>query len=398
MTTKLYYESAYLTHFEASVIKKDTDKQGSYVVLDQTAFYPTGGGQPCDRGLLDDMEITLVEEVEGEIRHYLQSPLLETGQTVHGQINWSRRFDHMQQHTGQHILSAAFAELFGYQTVGFHLGSEEVTIDLEVPQLTIDEAEQAVLYANKIIQENRAIETRWVSEEEANRYPLRKELSVKGEIRLIIIPDFDYNGCGGTHPKQTLEVQGLSITGWEKQRNNIRISFLCGKRVFKQFARQNQILQQLSHTLNAPSAKLPEKATSLIVKQKEADKELEQIKSELLKYEAAELLDNCEVVSNQSRLFKRFEDRSIKELQQLAKDVVEENDQAVVFFVSETAEKTQLVMAVGDAVESVQANMMMKKVMPYIDGRGGGNQHFAQGGGNKGADVESLFELVKELL
>ncbi|MDV2885020.1 DHHA1 domain-containing protein [Alkalihalophilus pseudofirmus] len=398
MTTKLYYESAYLTHFEAKVIKKDTDERGTYLVLDQTVFYPTGGGQPCDRGQLDDVEITLVEEVDGEIRHYVQSPLLETGQTVHGQIDWSRRFDHMQQHAGQHILSAVFAELFGYQTVGFHLGTEEVTIDLEIPQLTIDEAEKAVHYANEMIQENRAIEARWVSEAEANRYPLRKELSVKGDIRLVIIPDFDYNGCGGTHPKQTLEVQGLSITGWEKQRNNIRISFLCGNRVFKQFAQHNQILQQLSQTLNAQYSKLPEKASSLIVKQKELDKELEQLKGDLLKYETIELLDSCEVVSNQSRLFKRFKDRSIKELQQLAKDVVEENDQAVVFFVSESAEKTQLVMAVGKAVESVQANMIMKKLLPSINGRGGGNQHFAQGGGDSGADVESLFELVKELL
>ncbi|MCM3490063.1 alanine--tRNA ligase-related protein [Alkalihalophilus marmarensis] len=340
MTTKLYYESAYLTHFEASIIKVDTDELGDYLVLNQTAFYPTGGGQPCDRGLLDDVKITLVEEVEGEIRHYVQSPLLVTGQAVHGQIDWSRRLDHMQQHAGQHILSAAFAELFGYQTVGFHLGTDEVTIDLEVPLLTIEEAEKAVRYANEIIQENRAIEVRWVSEEEANRYPLRKALSVKGDIRLVIIPEFDYNGCGGTHPKQTLEVQGLSITGWEKQRNNIRISFLCGNRVFKQFARHNQILQQLSQTLNAQYIKLPEKASSLIMKQKELDKELEQLKGDLLKYEAIKLLDSCEVVSNQSRLFIRFEDRSIKELQQLAKDVVEENDQAVVFFVSETAEKT----------------------------------------------------------
>ncbi|WEG15355.1 DHHA1 domain-containing protein [Alkalihalophilus pseudofirmus] len=397
MTTKLYYESAYLTHFEASVIKKDTDEQGDYIVLNQTAFYPTGGGQSCDKGLLDDVNVNQVEEIEEEIRHYIENSVFKSGQKVHGQIDWNRRFDHMQQHAGQHILSAAFAELFGYQTVGFHLGSEEVTVDIEVSQLTTDEAEKAVHYANEMIQENRAIEARWVSEEEANRYPLRKELSVKGDIRLVIIPDFDYNGCGGTHPKQTLEVQGLSITGWEKQRNHIRVSFLCGNRVFRQFTEQNQILQKLSQTLNAPSIKLPEKATSLIVKQKELDKELEQLKGELFKYEAIELLDSCEVVSNQSRLFKHFEDRSIKELQQLAKDVVEENDQAVVFFVSETAEKTQLVMAVGKAVNSVQANMMMKKVLPYIDGRGGGNQHFAQGGGNKGADVESLFELVREL-
>ncbi|WP_368504309.1 DHHA1 domain-containing protein [Alkalihalophilus sp. As8PL] len=396
MTTKLYYLSAYKKTFEASILKKDQDKQGSYIVLDQTAFYPTGGGQPSDTGVLNDVPVTSVEEVEGEIRHYLNRSLPRDVHSISGEINWTRRFDHMQQHAGQHILSAAFAELFGFETVGFHLGTDEVTIDLAIDELTNEKADQAVELANHIISENRSIETKWVSEEEAASYPLRKELSVSGDIRLVIIPDFDYNGCGGTHPKKTLEVQGISIIGWEKQRKNIRVRFVCGNRIVKHFKKQNDVLQQLAQLLNAPLHTLPEASRHLLSKQKQSDKEIVELKQEILTYEARDLFNQSETVSNRRFVFRSFEDRTIQEMQQVARMIVNKEKNVVVFLVSESGEKLQLVIACSQDLENMNANDLMKELLVEVDGRGGGNQMLAQGGGRKNVDVEYLVERVKK--
>ena len=187
------------------------------------------GGQPNDIGTLADQHVINVEEIDGEIRHYLEGPFLDTNKEIAGTIDWERRFDHMQQHTGQHLLSAAFDQLFEYRTIGFHLGAEIVTIDLETEVLTEHQVQRAEGLANQIILENRPIEVKWVTEEELSQYPLRKETKVKDDIRLVIIPDFDYNGCGGTHPKATGEVSSVKVLDWERQKKKVRVQFVCGK-------------------------------------------------------------------------------------------------------------------------------------------------------------------------
>ena len=192
MQSKLYYQDPYIQTFSAQILKQESDETGkNYIILNQTAFYPTGGGQPHDTGRIADRAVIDVEEVNGEIRHYLDAPLRVADSNVTCTIDWERRFDHMQQHAGQHILSAAFDHLFGYKTVGFHMGTENLTIDLATEELTKEEAQKAEELANKIILENRPIETKWVTEEELSQYELRKETKVKEDIRLVIIPDFD---------------------------------------------------------------------------------------------------------------------------------------------------------------------------------------------------------------
>ncbi|MGG1684419.1 alanyl-tRNA editing protein [Pseudalkalibacillus sp. NRS-1564] len=219
MTTKLFYQDPYITTFTAEKWEQFTDDANrSYVVLDQTAFYPTGGGQPYDSGTINGVQVLDVEEVDGEVRHYVDGKLPEA-EHIHGDINWPRRFDHMQQHTGQHILSAAFEDQLGYSTVSFHLGQEVCTIDLNVATLDDDEVRAAEKFANNVVQQNLPIETKWVSEEELANYTLRKQLAVSEDIRLVMIPDVDYSGCGGTHPSSTGQVQAVSILKIEKQKN-----------------------------------------------------------------------------------------------------------------------------------------------------------------------------------
>ncbi|MGG3492671.1 alanyl-tRNA editing protein, partial [Brevibacillus choshinensis] len=201
MKDRLYYQDAYTQQFSAEVMTRGTEGDGTpFVVLSQTAFYPTGGGQPSDQGLLGEVRVIDVEEVDGEIHHRLSEPLPEPLAQVEGRIDWERRFDHMQQHAGQHILSASFLEVADAETVAFHLGKERVTIDVRLDELTAEVWEAVEQRANQIVLENRPISARFVDDEELATLPLKKQPTVTENIRVVIIPEFDYNPCGGTHP------------------------------------------------------------------------------------------------------------------------------------------------------------------------------------------------------
>jgi alanyl-tRNA synthetase len=394
MGIKLFYQDPYIKSFSAKVVTQRKDENGNYyIILEQTAFYPTGGGQPYDVGTIENIKVLNVEEVEGEVRHYLETELEEVNGVVHGVIDWERRFDHMQQHSGQHILSAAFEQLFGYKTVGFHLGNETLTIDLETENLLESEALRAEELSNQIIIENRPIETRWVTEEELVNYNLRKETKVKEDIRLVIIPNFDYNGCGGTHPRATGEVQAIKILDWERQKKKIRVQFVCGNRVMKQLSQKHKVLMELTKLLNAPEAEMQQAVIRLLENGKTVEKELEQTLETILHYEANCLLDKMDgkIVS------KVFQNRSIQELQKLARIIIAKEEEAIVCFVSHNENRLQLVCASGPA-----KNISMKKVMshalPIINGKGGGSDSFVQGGGEALISGEQMLQHLLNLI
>ncbi|MBB5173816.1 alanyl-tRNA editing protein [Texcoconibacillus texcoconensis] len=389
-TKKLFYEDAYIQSFETNIVRQAQDEEGhDYVVLEETAFYPTAGGQPNDTGEINGQAVVDVEEVDGELRHYLNEPLdlAVTDREVSAQIDWPRRFDHMQQHTGQHILSAAFAELFEIETVSFHLGERICTIDLDTDGLTEQQAEQVEARANEIIQENRAIETRQVPEEELANYPLRKTPSVTGTVRLIIIPDFDYNGCGGTHPRSTGEVTMSKILNWERQKKRIRVQFICGDRVRHQFNEKQAVLHKLNDRLNAPDDGLVEAVERLLENEKQMEKSLQETKTALLHHEAKELAFERE----EAFVGKVYEGRGMKELQQLARAAVAEASEAIVVLVAENDQQLQFVCARGQAAD---ANMkeLADVLLAEIDGKGGGNEQIAQGGGEKKVRGSELLE------
>ena len=396
-TEKLYYQNQYIRSFTASLQKSEKDEQGRfYAVLDQTAFYPTGGGQPYDAGTINNVKVIDVEEVVGEIRHYIEKPMVEKNECV-CEIDWDRRFDHMQQHSGQHILSAAFDHLFGYKTVSFHLGKEICTIDIETTNLTEEEALQAEKIANSIILDNRPIEAKWVTENELESYSLRKELSVSENIRLVIIPDFDYNGCGGTHPKSTGEVSSIKILHWEKQKKNIRVYFVCGNRVIQQFHEKHKIIQGLMTILSAPQEKLVEAANRVLENSKELDKTIAELKMKLLELEANQLINGAKEFNKHKLVKVIFTNRSMAELQQLGKTIVANTDNIVVLLINEQDNKIQLVCARSKDVK-INMNNAIKQILPMINGKGGGSDSVAQGGGDQTMASEELMnELCKAI-
>ncbi|WP_371018416.1 alanyl-tRNA editing protein [Pseudalkalibacillus sp. JSM 102089] len=398
MTTKLFYEDPYIKTFTAEKWEQFTDEANrSYVILDQTAFYPTGGGQPYDGGTLNGVQVLDVEEVEGEIRHYVDGKLPAT-EHVHGDINWARRFDHMQQHAGQHILSAAFEDQLGYSTVSFHLGQEVCTIDLNVATLDDEEVKTAEKFANNVIQQNLPIETNWVSEEELSNYTLRKQLAVSDDIRLVIIPDVDYSGCGGTHPSSTGQVQAISILKIEKQKKQMRVHFVCGERVTDELRKKQGIMLGLTNALSVPQSHLVEAAERVLLQSKEYEKTIEELNEKLLSYEAKELLHGADTIHDQKVVQMISKQHGMKELQKLAKMVLKEDPHVIVFFISEGEDKLQIVCGRGEAL-SYDMNFSLKEVLPFINGKGGGKKDFAQGGGEPVRSAEELLiELVKVTL
>lgn len=398
MTEKLFYKNAYIKEFDTVALRQAQDEHGNwFIVLAETAFYPTGGGQPHDMGMINGVQVVSVEEIDGELRHTLEQQIEQADQ-IHGVVNWERRFDHMQQHCGQHILTAAFVELFQLPTVSFHLGVETCTIDLQTESMTEEILDKVEKRANEVIRENRPVETKWVTEGEALKYDLRKELTVADNIRLVIIPEFDYNGCGGTHPDSTAQVGSVKILGWEKQRNQIRIEFVCGERVLKQLHRKHGIIKELSRLLSSSEEQMSSSALQLLANNKILTKKVAELGEELLTYEAQKYFHEAVDWHGEQVVSSVFQNRSIKELQKLAKIMTSENRGMNLFLVTENGHQLQFVFA-RDSLAGMNMKKIVKEVLPLVNGKGGGSEHTAQGGGEKllsGQElVEEIFKLAR---
>ena len=398
MQTRFYYENSMTKQFTSTIEKIAQDEQNNtYIVLHNTAFYPTGGGQPHDTGTINGIQIINVEEIDGEIRHYVAEGESVEGLSgeVEGVLNWERRFDHMQQHAGQHILTAAFVELFDLPTVSFHLGSDTVTIDLQTSAVTEVQLAAAEKRANEIILENRDILTKWVTMEEANTYPLRKALKVEGDIRLVIIPDYDYNGCGGTHPTSTGQVQAIKILATEKMKQNMRVHFVCGKRVLQTLHLQNNVLTNVAKQLSVPKEDAAIALQKVMTAAKATEKALADAHDELLTFEANALLADAEK-NHKETIIQLFPERSMQQLQKLAK-LLTAKENVKVALVGEFEEKYQIVVARGNAQATSMKNVM-QTILPLIDGKGGGSEQLAQGGGSKLISAEAMIQALTDAL
>lgn len=388
MKNLFYYEDAMMKEFTAQVVKTGKDDTGNFIVLNNTAFYPTGGGQPHDTGWINELEIIDVEKIDEEIRHYTAADVSNISGEISGKLHWSRRFDHMQQHAGQHILTAAFVELFDMATVSFHLGTELVTIDLNVGEVSEDQLAAVEKRANEIILENRPIETKWVTKEELAQYNLRKDVKVDEDIRLVIIPDYDYNGCGGTHPTSTGQVGLLKILATEKMKKQIRVHFVCGNRVLQQLAMRKQVLSDVARQLSAPEEEAADALRKFAKTAKQTEKNLTEAQDALLEFEAKELANETVAVAT-------FENRSIQSLQKLARFITQQNGEAIALLVANNEDKLQFVAARGSE-QTKSMKDISATALPLINGKGGGNDALVQGGGEKTISAEALIEAMKE--
>ena len=388
MTKKLYYEDPYLKEITVQVAESSANENGPYVVLNETCFYPEGGGQPADRGVIGTVAVLDVQNQDGEIRHYLDRQL-EPGE-YKAALDWQRRWDHMQQHAGQHLLSALLEDRHGYQTTSFHLGQERVSIDLHQAAIDRETLQQVELEANRIISQHLPIRTRFVNEQQLGQLALRKPPAVTGDIRLVEIEGIDLNACGGTHPDNTAEIGLMKILGTEKAKGGMRLYFLCGERALEHFGKVSDVSDALIGKLNAPLPELVQAADALLSEKIAADKEIAELKKQLLSAEAKALTPEEGVA------IRKFGDRPVKELQQLARLVTEEYPSVCLLFATQQQDSIRLVCARGKE-SSADMRETLKRLLQETDGKGGGTPALAQGGGNTEKPFECFQEIFNEL-
>jgi alanyl-tRNA synthetase len=384
MTTKLYYEDSELKQAHIQIVGSGKDEKGVYAILDQTCFYPEGGGQPADIGRIGGVQVLDVQTVGGEIRHYTDALLPE--ESFSAQIDWARRWDHMQQHAGQHVLSAVLDDRHQSKTVSFHLGEERVSIDLDVPQISKEQLEEAEAAANEIIRKHLPISTEWVSAEQAGRMALRKQPVVTGDIRLVKIEGVDLNACGGTHPKNTADIGMIKIIGTEKAKGGVRVYFLCGNRAIEYFQLLIEKTDELVQKLNAPVLELPSAAGALLQEKVEREKEMKDLRTKLLEAEARTIYPDI----GTGLIERIFYNRPVKEVQQLARLAVADHPAAVLLFLIGEGDSIRFVCAKGEEAEGDMRNVL-KELLLLTDGKGGGNAGFVQGGGKTEHPPEAFF-------
>jgi alanyl-tRNA synthetase len=296
VTERLYYHDSHLIEFEARVIDQTERVSGwTAITLDRTAFYPTGGGQPSDTGTIAGVRVVeCIDDEANGILHVIQGRAPAVGSTVQGRVDWPRRLDHMQQHTGQHILSQAFVTLFNAPTLSFRVLEESCEIDVDLNNPTTEAIERAVGLANNVIWEDRAIAIKEVSPSEASGLPLRKEPARAGDLRVIEIEGFDLTPCGGTHAYRTGEVGIIVVRHWERAKGLTRIEFLAGNRALADYRRANATARNIAALFSAARDDTPALALRMVEENKDLHRRMRALEELAARVEAEELLRESE--------------------------------------------------------------------------------------------------------
>ena len=369
MTDRLYYHDSYLTEFRARVVDRSPD--GRRIYLDRTAFYPTSGGQPFDIGKLGGADVTEVVDEDGRIAHQVSAPVVDAAE-VAGVIDWSRRFDHMQQHTGQHLLSAVLVDLFGAQTVSFHLGVDSCTIDVARP-LDPAQIRRAELRANEIVFENRPVTIGF--EDSSKDLGLRKPTDREGVIRIISIQDLDRSACGGTHVRATGEIGPILIRKLDRIRGNLRIEFLCGLRAVKRARADFEAISSVARAFSAPPDETPALVAAQLEKLQETEKARRRLATELAQARGRELYaataPGPDGVRKAVRRVGSLSDELRAEAQSFAAGVKS-------VFVA-MGEDPPAILLAASADSGVNAGESLKAAVTKAGGRGGGSATMAQG-------------------
>lgn len=394
-TERLYYNDSHLTEFDARVVGvEEIDGGRAGVRLDRTAFYPTGGGQPSDTGMLDGARVVeCVDEEEAGVLHVVEGAGLEIGATVHGRVDWPRRLDHLQQHTGQHILSQAFVELFRVETHSFRMMERASEIDVALQEPTDERIAHAVELANRIIWEDRPVRLHHVTAEEAAAMPLRKDSEREGHLRIIEIEGFDMSPCGGTHAARTGEVGIIAVRSWERAKGLTRVEFVAGNRALADYRRANTTARSVAALFSVGRDEAVAAVSRLLDENKQLTRRMRTFEEMAARVEADELLTETPPrPGDQARIVARtFEGRDADALKRLAHALVA-HPATIALLGSLDGDNARLIFArSSDATPDM--NALMRQACAQLDGRGGGRPDMAQGGGRR---VEKLSDAVAE--
>ena len=382
-TVRLYYQDAHLREFSARIVSCEREKERFAVVLDQTAFYPEGGGQPGDTGELGGVRVLDTHTRGGEVVHFCDGPL-ETGSTVRGTIDWARRFDYMQQHSGEHIVSGIIHRRFGYENVGFHMGADMVTIDFS-GLLTMEDVREIEREANEAVWEDLPIVVSWVDGEEKAQAVYRSKKALEGVVRLVTIPATDVCACCGTHVSSTGEIGLIKIFTCQKFHDGVRLEMLCGR---KAYSYVNLILEQnkrISALLSAKPQQTAQAAERLLGELAQVKYRAGALERLLIERAAEELRGEGDALL--------FMDLSADGLRQMADAGMRACGGVCAVFAG--SDETGWRYAVGQAGGDLRA--FSKRMNDVLQGRGGGKPEFVQGSVQASrAEIEAFWNGGRE--
>ncbi|MDQ0658449.1 alanyl-tRNA editing protein [Paenibacillus sp. W2I17] len=389
MTQKIYYDSAYTREWHTTITGKVDKEDGVYVTLAETAFYPHGGGQPCDLGQIGGIAVLDVNIEDGEVWHKLERAPEQN--EVHCELDWDRRFDHMQQHTGQHLLSAITLKMTEAMTLSFHLGTEYDTIDVAAAELGASQLTAIEQEVNRQIYRNARINTSWVTAEEAAQLPLVKQPTVTEDIRIVEIEGVEYNACGGTHVSATGEIGIIKLLKTEKVKGGTRIYFKCGTRALNEFTATQNVLNSIMVKLKTSKDELLERIEKMELEQKQLQTELNAVKTTNDAYYAEELL-----AARQGLVIAQvFEDKSLKDMQSLATKLTADHEGLVLFA---SISEAKVVLAQNGQPPEWACGPFFKGNLGAYQGKGGGSEKMAQAGFASSEDALAFYEFTKEQL
>ena len=403
MTKHNYYTDAYTTRFQATLLAMTEWEGRPALLLDETYFYPTSGGQANDLGTINGWPVVdVVAGANGQILHVLAEPpapvptLGPTFSTVEGVIDWSRRYDHMQQHSGQHLLSQLLYRRFGTETVSVHFGEIESTLDVDAATVTPEQLTQAETEANDLVYAALPITAYSVTDAELPSVPLRRPPQVSGEIRIVEIQDYDYSACGGTHVHTTAEIGPIKLLRQERRRGQTRITFLCGKRAIADYVRKHDLLTQAAAIYSTDIAQVPELLARGQEQVKTLQRQVDELTVRLLSFEVEEIAATATTLGDAHVVVQSWADRSVDAVKTLA-NLLQARPRTIALLATTMGGKATVVFARSEDVDKHMGNLL-RDALKAFGGGGGGRPELAQGGGVAVEQIPALLAFGVEAL
>lgn len=397
MTARLDYLDAYQTHFTAQVRALQTWRGQPAVILDQTCFYPTSGGQLHDTGTLSGVNVVDVAAEQGAVLHILAAPPpFGVGDVVEGAIDWARRYDHMQQHSGQHLLSQLFYQRYGFETVSVHFGREEATLDLDAAGIDLARLEEIEQAANELAYYALEIRAYFVDDRTVAELPLRRPPAVTGQIRIVEIDGFDYSACGGTHVHTTAEIAPIKLLRQERRRDQTRLTFLCGLRAIQDYRTKHRLLLESAALFSTDPASVPALTQRLHAQLRDLQRENALLQEQLLDHEVAALLATAPRVQGAALVEHLSADRSADALKRLAARL-RAQPQTIGLLASTADNRLTVIFCRSDDL-TLHVGNLLRDTLAAFGGRGGGRPDYAQGGGVAPAIAPDLLAHARRLL
>ena len=396
MTIRLYYDDSYCTTFDATVTAAGELGGRPAVQLDRTFFYPTSGGQPNDTGKLDGVDVVDVLVQDDGLWHVLaDSTTFQPGQNVTGKIDWPRRYDHMQQHSGQHLLSQVLYRLFGFETVSVHFGAAESTLDIDAALIEADQLVAAEQEANRLAYAALPITAYEVTQEALAAVPLRRPPKVTGIVRIVEIAEFDYSACGGTHVHMTAEIAPIKIVRQERRRGQTRLTFLCGLRAVHDYAEKHRLLVAAAGVFSTDIAAVPALVQRSLDQTRELQRQIDTLTEQIVTYETRELLAEAATKGNLRVVQKVYVDRSVDALKQTAA-LLRSQPRTLALLGAQSGGKLTLLFGRSDDL-ALHAGNLLRDTLKAFGGNGGGRPELAQGGGVDPAQAAAMLDYAHKL-